>query len=111
VNDLSGTSVTSVNVDLGQDDNQADLVVVNGTNAADRVQVANDGGKTRVSGLAAAVEVSNEEPADAVQVNGGDGADTATVSASDDGDRIQIAAAAPLVDVPAPVRGVRVPRT
>ena len=95
VDDLSGTSVKSVEADLGAGDGQSDKVIVNGTAAADTFQVGAASGATRVSGQAATIEVSGEEPADSVQVTGGDGTDAAIVSGSDSADAIQIAAAAP----------------
>jgi len=68
VNDLSGTDVTQVNVDLsstpgsGTGDGAADTVIVNGTNAADMVVVTGDASSTDVSGsLAAAVHVTGAE--------------------------------------------------
>src|SRR5438132_352286 len=57
VNDLAGTSVTQVNIDLaalagsGTGDGQADAVIVNGTNGADTVQVSGSGSNYTVSGL------------------------------------------------------------
>ena len=62
-NDLTGTGVTEVNADLGAGDGQPDHVVVNGTNAADRIVVAGAAGTASVTGLAAAVNVTNAEPA------------------------------------------------
>ena len=53
VNDLSGTDVTGVNLDLagtpgsGTGDGQADTVIVNGTNGADAVQIAGSGTSLR----------------------------------------------------------------
>ncbi len=123
VNDLSGTDVTSVKTDLGVNgggDGSADQVIVNGTAAADRVQIASAGGETEVSGLAATVAVSNAEASDtlavnglagddriaseaaqplAVQIDGGDGVDTAVAQGSNANDTIQVAAAAPAVRV------------
>ena len=71
VNDLTGTDVKSVNVDLGAGDGQADSVIVNGTNGNDADQAsAGSNGSAGVTGLAAAVNVSNAEPAnDTLTVN------------------------------------------
>ncbi|HEX4797284.1 MAG TPA: calcium-binding protein, partial [Humisphaera sp.] len=80
-NDLSATAVKQVNLDLGASpgnpggDAQADTVIINGTNAADSVQVAGSGLNYSVSGLATLFNVANSEGAnDALVVNllGGD---------------------------------------
>jgi Ca2+-binding RTX toxin-like protein len=81
VNDLTGTDVTAVNLDLasppgsGTGDGQADTVVVNGTNGADAVTVAGDASGTTVIGLATQVNITGAEAAnDRLIVNtlGGD---------------------------------------
>jgi Ca2+-binding RTX toxin-like protein len=76
VNDLSGTDVTSVNVDLAgalggaAGDGQADRVVVNGTNGNDSISVNGDAGGVKASGLAATVEVLHSEAAnDRLEIN------------------------------------------
>ncbi len=69
VNDLSHTSVTDVNIDLGSPagsgvgDGAADTVVVNGTAAADVISVDGSAGNADVVGLAARVHVTGAEPA------------------------------------------------
>jgi Ca2+-binding RTX toxin-like protein len=81
VNDLSGTGVTSVRADLGAGDGQADHVTVNGSNGPDRIGVAGSNGSADVTGLAAAVSISNAEPAnDTLTVNALGGADTVAAS-------------------------------
>jgi hypothetical protein len=60
VNDLTGTDVTSVIVDLegtpgGAGDGQPDRVLVNGTNGNDTIDVNVDAGGVKVNGLAATV--------------------------------------------------------
>jgi Ca2+-binding RTX toxin-like protein len=81
VNDLSGTGVTQVNIDLagtpgsGVGDGQADTVVVNGTAGNDVITIAGDAGSASVSGLAAKVQITGAEAAnDRLIVNalGGD---------------------------------------
>ena len=66
VNDLTGTDVTRVNVDLGVAGGAATgrptRVIVNGTNGADAIKVAGGNGNATVSGLAAVVSVKNAEP-------------------------------------------------
>jgi len=76
VNDLSGTDVTSVSVDLAgalggtTGDSAADRVVVNGTAGDDEVTVSGDAGGVKVSGLAATVAVTHAESAnDRLEVN------------------------------------------
>jgi Ca2+-binding RTX toxin-like protein len=67
VNDLSGTDVTRVNIDLsssadgGAGDGQPDTIIVNGTSAADVISVLGDAGGTDVSGLAAGVHIAGAE--------------------------------------------------
>ncbi len=81
VNDLTGTDLTQVNLDLasppgsGMGDGQADNVIVNGTNGADAVTVAGDASGTSVMGLSAQVNIVGAEAAnDRLTVNtlGGD---------------------------------------
>ena len=112
VNDLTGTDVTSVTTDLaaagGGGDGQADQVIVNGTNGNDTIAVSGAAGAVNVTGLAAAVSITNAEPAndtltidalagdDVVEASGlaatsvkltekgGDGDDVLTGSAGDD---------------------------
>ncbi len=81
VNDLSGTGVTDVNIDLasppgsGTGDGQADTVIINGTAGNDVIAVAGDAGHADVLGLAARVHISGAEAAnDRLIVNalGGD---------------------------------------
>ena len=114
VNDLSGTNVNQVAVDLalpagsGNGDLQTDSVIVNGTNANDTIRVASSGSSVVVNGLAAKTTVSGidagldaltinglggDDTIDASQlragqinltINGGDGNDTITGSAGND---------------------------
>jgi hypothetical protein len=82
VNDLAGTGVTSVNVDLAgtlggaAGDGQPDRVIVNGTNGNDAVTVTGDGGGVKASGLAATVGILHAEAAnDRLEINTLGGAD------------------------------------
>jgi Ca2+-binding RTX toxin-like protein len=67
LNDLSATSVTQVNLDLGATpgavggDSQADTVTVNATNGADSVQVTGHGTSYVVAGLSTLITVANSE--------------------------------------------------
>ena len=83
VNDLTGTDVTSVNVDLAgtiggaAGDGSADRVVVNGTNGSDAITVTGDAGGVKASGLAATVGILHSEAADdRLEINTLAGADT-----------------------------------
>jgi Ca2+-binding RTX toxin-like protein len=87
VNNLAGTGVQAVNLDLagtpGSDtgDGAADSVVVNGTNNPDNVQVAGGGADYAVTGLPATVSVTGSEGAnDSLTVNLLGGADTFNAS-------------------------------
>jgi Ca2+-binding RTX toxin-like protein len=98
VNDLTGTDVTEVNIDLasplgsGRGDGQADTVIVNGTNSDDAAAVAGDATGVSVLGLATQVHVAGAEAAnDRLTVNaraGDDVVDASGLSA----DAIQFAA-------------------
>ena len=85
LNDLTGTSVTGVNVDLaatpgsGTGDAQADKVIVNGTSRNDAIQVTGSGSSFNVTGLPAAVTVQGSEGAnDQLIVNALGGNDSIT---------------------------------
>jgi Ca2+-binding RTX toxin-like protein len=79
VDDLSGTDVDTVNVDLGAagggGDGQADRVIVNGTAGDDTVLVSGDANRVDVTRLTAAIAVLDGEPADQLAVNGRAGDD------------------------------------
>jgi len=77
VNNLAGTDVSSVNIDLGAGDNAGDRVVVNATNGVDAIAVTGDAGGVKVSGLSATVEIVHAEAAnDRLDVNTLAGTDT-----------------------------------
>jgi Ca2+-binding RTX toxin-like protein len=85
VNDLSGTGLTTVNLDLGVGgfgDRAADSVVVNGTAGDDAIQVAGNAATgIAVTGLAARVNITHAEPArDRLTVNGQAGDDVVDAS-------------------------------
>jgi RTX calcium-binding nonapeptide repeat (4 copies) len=83
VNDLSGTSIRQTNIDLsatnGAPDQAADVLTVNGTNQADRVNVSAAGGQVDVAGLAAETHITGSETLDHLQVNTHDGNDRVNV--------------------------------
>jgi Ca2+-binding RTX toxin-like protein len=82
VNDLTGTDVSQVNLDLAgalggsAPDGAQDNVVVNGTNGNDNVQITGNGSGADVIGLAAAVSVTHADPTDKLDVNTLPGADS-----------------------------------
>ncbi|HEX5223391.1 MAG TPA: calcium-binding protein [Verrucomicrobiae bacterium] len=87
VNDLTGTGVTSVDVNLAgtiggvTGDGAADVVIVNGTSADDVINVLGAGSSCSVVGLAAQVNILNSEGAnDSLFVNALDGADGVTAT-------------------------------
>ena len=61
VNDLTGTDVRAVNLDLGAGDGKADRVVVNGTGGDDTIRVFGDAGGVNVKGLAPFVSILHSE--------------------------------------------------
>jgi Ca2+-binding RTX toxin-like protein len=82
VNDLSGTDVTRVNLDLssppgsGTGDGAADSVVVNGTAAADSIVVAGSASRISISGLPAVVQLAGSDGTlDGLTINSLAGAD------------------------------------
>jgi Ca2+-binding RTX toxin-like protein len=86
VNDLTGTDVVQVAVDLGAQpgipgsDGMADTIVINGTNGNDAITVTNNNGVVTVSGLPQAVTISNFEANDRIVINGLGGDDAITAS-------------------------------
>jgi Ca2+-binding RTX toxin-like protein len=87
VNDLSGTDVTEVNLNLestpgsGVGDGAADSVIVFGTSGGDVVAVAGDATGTSVLGLAARVNITGAEAAnDRLTVQAQDGDDVVDAS-------------------------------
>ena len=90
VNDLSGTDVQNVNVDLAGSlgavtgDGAVDQVVVNGTKGNDTIAAAGDASGVVVTGLRARVAIQHQEPTDKLVVDGlsGDDAISATALAA-----------------------------
>ena len=83
VNDLTGTDVSSVNVDLAgtlggaTGDGQPDRVVVNATNNDDTIKVSGDASEVAAKGLAPAVAIFHPEAAnDRLEINTLAGTDT-----------------------------------
>jgi Ca2+-binding RTX toxin-like protein len=75
VNDLTGTDVTQVDLDLagtsdpGAGDGAVDNVVVNGTDGDDTITIEGSRSGVDVAGLATAVSVSHPDPTDVLSVN------------------------------------------
>jgi Ca2+-binding RTX toxin-like protein len=83
VDDLTGTSVSNVNIDLGANgapDGQIDTVVINGTAGNDAIQVANNNGVVTVTGLATTVTITDFDANDRIVINGLAGDDTIDAS-------------------------------
>jgi Ca2+-binding RTX toxin-like protein len=86
VNDLTGTGVTSVQLDLsnppasGVGDGAVDSVIVNGTAGDDSVSISASGSSVSVSGLAASVAITGSEATDRLTVQGLGGSDTLNAS-------------------------------
>jgi len=83
VDDLSGTDVNALNVDLAgtigaaTGDGQTDRVVVNATNRNDTINVSGDAQVVRVSGLAPTIKILHPEAAnDRLEINTLAGSDT-----------------------------------
>lgn len=90
VNDLSGTGVAEVNLDLnaiGGGDGDADNVVVNGANGSERIVVADSiSGGENIKGLAAVINISAPDAdLDQLTINALGGNDTVDASSLDAG--------------------------
>jgi len=75
VNDLTGTGVSQVNIDLGATggggDGAVDTIVINATNRNDdTITVTNNNGVVTVAALAETVTISNFEADDRIVING-----------------------------------------
>jgi Ca2+-binding RTX toxin-like protein len=80
VNDLSGTDVTEIDINLGFD-GSPDTIIINATNGDDVVVVAGDNSGVTISGLAVTVNITGFEQGDQIIIHGLDGADV--IQASD----------------------------
>jgi hypothetical protein len=92
VNDLTGTDVRAVNVDLAGSlggatgDGADDRVIVNGTNGKDTIKVKGDADDVKVSGLVPTVNVLHSEVAnDRLEINTFAGNDTVKSAGLDAG--------------------------
>jgi Ca2+-binding RTX toxin-like protein len=93
INNLAGTAVTEVTVDLGPGDAVGDVITLNGTAAPNTFSIAANAGAVEAAGLGALVRVVNGEQTndvvsivgvggDIVNINGSALGDTMTVTAS-----------------------------
>ena len=86
VNDLTGTGVNQVAIDLsaapgsGTGDGQADTVVINATNGDDVINITENNGVVTVSGLATDVTISGFDTNDRLVINGLGGDDVINAS-------------------------------
>jgi len=81
INDLSGTDVTEVNIDLGGGDGQADTIIINATSGDDLALVFGDSGGVSVVGLSAQVNIVGFEAAnDRIVINTSAGDDVVEAS-------------------------------
>ena len=87
VNDLAGTDVRLVAIDLAgviggtASDGKTDTVIVNGANARNNIDVALVGGAITVTGLAAKVTIDHADATDSLVINGLGGRDTINAAA------------------------------
>lgn len=92
VNDLSGTDLTELNLNLsatgGAGDNQADTVTINGTNDDDTIVASGSAGYATVVGLSAQINITGAEPANDRLVINGQGGDDAIDASGLDADAI-----------------------
>ncbi|QOZ68735.1 beta strand repeat-containing protein [Bradyrhizobium arachidis] len=86
VNDLTGTGVTQVAIDLSASpgstsgDGAADRVTVDGSAGDDNISVTTSGSSIAVNGLAAQVTIAHSDAGDVLSVNGGAGNDVINAS-------------------------------
>jgi hypothetical protein len=96
VNNLAGTGVAQVNVDLAgiagttNGDSAADTVTINGTAGPDTINVAANAGAIEVTGLGTLVRVTNAELANDRVVINGLGSDRVNINGTAGADTIQI---------------------
>jgi hypothetical protein len=81
VNDLAGTAVAQVNIDLGASggtgDAQVDTVTINGTESSDTINITASAGAIGITGLAAQAQIAHPEVGnDTLIINGLGGIDS-----------------------------------
>ena len=96
VNDLTGTDVNQIAIDLGSPpgsgsgDGQVDTVVINATAGADVITLTDNNGVVTVSGLAETITITGFDPTDKIVINGLGGDDV--IQASGLGTAMQLTA-------------------
>jgi Ca2+-binding RTX toxin-like protein len=86
VNDLTGTDMNRVDLDLGNLDGHASSVIVNGTNDNDVIAIAGDANGLGLTGLAAEIAITGAEgDRDSLTINGLAGDDVINASGLDAG--------------------------
>ena len=80
VNDLTGTDVKQVNLDLGGNDGAADTVTLNATGGNDVIRISSNNGVVTVTGLSETVTISNFDANDRIVINGLGGDDVIDAS-------------------------------
>jgi Ca2+-binding RTX toxin-like protein len=83
VNDLTGTDVSEVKIDLGVNgtaDGAADTITLNATNGDDAITIVNDNGVITVRGLGADVTITDFDANDKIVINGLGGDDVIEAS-------------------------------
>jgi Ca2+-binding RTX toxin-like protein len=83
INDLTGTDVNQVKIDLGVNgtsDGQADTITLNATSGDDVITVTNNNGVVTITGLAEEVTITNFDAQDRIVINGLGGDDVIEAS-------------------------------
>ena len=81
IDDLTGTAVKQVAVDLGPLDGQVDTVQVNAGDAANHIHVTQAGGTVSVTGLTETIAITDAEASDGLTLSGLGGDDTIDATA------------------------------
>jgi Ca2+-binding RTX toxin-like protein len=80
VHDVTGTSLTELDGDVGAADGQRDTVRVEGTNGNDAVEALGQPGDSSVAGLPARVRIQGAEATDALVIDAAGGDDTVSAA-------------------------------
>ncbi len=80
VNNLTGTDVSKVKIDLGGADNAADTIVLNATEGDDAITITNENGVITIRGLGKDVTITGFEAGDRLVINGLGGDDVITAN-------------------------------
>jgi Ca2+-binding RTX toxin-like protein len=80
LNELTGSDVTGIGLDLGRDHGAADSVTVRGTQGDDTIGVLGDSGWVYIWGLQAEISIFSNEAADSLTIDALGGADEVNAS-------------------------------